>query len=722
VTIAGIPPWVVGCLHILEAGSQDAHQVFEALVAAVRDLGGADGAAVVSWHEVSPQPLVSSGPAPTVPPRRLPDLVTAYDGAWIVSIPVQGEIDLLAWRLNPRVEFQAEEIEMLRLLAMLAATAVGLPQDALSSLYRVARKLLGSKDLEEVLLDVVTTAAQVLRSEMVGVFLVATDGETLEAKAVVGHRTVDTARLKVRKGQGLVGYVFGIGAIYRVNDWTTDPVITKEFLRIANMEGTRSAIGAPMDVDGQTVGVLAAWRRRRSVFSDSDAELIRALADLGAVAVQRAVAAQAMQDMSKSLVDVNSELARHVQEAEHALRIHERLTRIVVDGAELPTLLQALRDITGKDVAILGFEGTIIQTGADWLADLIRTQRKRKHKAHSVGATASLLGPDSQDRHAVVVKILSGGIEWGELAVSSASRPVALDILAAEQAATACAVLLSRQDAVAAAVRRLESEFVWDLLEGRIDSDAEAIVRAHQLARELPRVSRVVLLSAGPSALKPVGHRPSPEQIEQPSLELARRVADLLDSHGIHARSGWRGQILAMIIPDTGSADDTRQLCAEIVALGRKRADVATIGVSAPVTAITQYPAAFRQAAHAMRVSSPGDKSVLLFEDLGVLQFLIEPAERADFDLYLERVLGALMDYDRKHGSNLVGSLAAYLDSDCHLQRAAAALFIHHKTMSYRLTRISALTGLQLDSQEDRFRLHLALKILELRHAADGSR
>jgi sugar diacid utilization regulator len=539
---------------------------------------------------------------------------------------------------------------------------------------------------------------------------------------VVGHRTVDTARLRVKKGQGLVGHVFQVGAIHRVDDWGTDPVITKEFLRIANTEGTRSAIGAPMDVEGQTVGVLAAWRRRRSVFSESDAELIRAMADLGAVAVQRAVAAQAMQDMSKSLVDVNSELAHHVQEAEHALRIHERLTRIVVDGAELQTLLQALRDITGKDVAIVGFEGTVIQTGADWLADLIRAQRARKHKVQSVGATASLLGPDGQERHAVVVKILSGGIEWGELAISSASRPVALDVLAAEQAATACAVLLSRQDAVAAAVRRLESEFVWDLLEGRIDSDAEAIVRAHQLARELPRVSRVVLLSAGPAGCQAYGSRPSPEQIERPGPDLAKRVADLLDSHGVHARLGWRGQILAMIIPDAGSADDTRRLCTEIVERGRKGADGATIGVSAPVTAITQYPAAFRQATHAMRISSPGDKSVLLFEDLGLLQFLIEPAERADFDLYLERVLGALIDYDRKHGSNLVGTLAAYLDSDCHLQHAAAALFIHHKTMSYRLARISTLTGLQLDSQEDRFRLHLALKILELRHAADGSR
>ena len=69
--------------------------------------------------------------------------------------------------------------------------------------------------------------------------------------------------------------------------------------------------------------------------------------------------------------------------------------------------------------------------------------------------------------------------------------------------------------------------------------------------------------------------------------------------------------------------------------------------------------------------------------------------------------------------------MAAYLQCNCHLQRAAAALFVHHKTMSYRLARVSTLTGLRLDDQEDRFRLHLALKILSLQdkvssRGADG--
>jgi sugar diacid utilization regulator len=493
-------------------------------------------------------------------------------------------------------------------------------------------------------------------------------------------------------------------------------VISKEFLRIANLEGSKSAIGAPMKVDGETVGVLAAWRRRRSLFSDGDVEVISALADLGAVAVQRALSADALREMSDSLRQANSALAQRVGEAEHALHIHERLTRIVVDGAELATVIGALGEITGKDVAVVGFEGTVIQAGAVWLADLLRASRRRR--LPRVGATASTLGPDSQGRHAIAVKIRSAGFEWAELGVASEPQPPVLDVLVAEQAATACAVLLARQDAVAAAVRRLESEFVWDLLEGRVGSEAEALVRAHQLARDLPAAARVVLLSSGfPSGQAGID-RPAPDQLERSSLGLTHSMAELLDSHGLHARYGRRGQVLAVIIPDPRSLDETRLLCGEMLELARRVGSRVLLGVSSPVNSITGYPAGYRQALYAMHASSSSDASASLFEDLGVLQFLLEPAHRADLDGYVRQMLGPLIDYDREHGSHLVDTVAAYLRCNCHLQRAAAALYVHHKTMSYRLARVSALTGLRLDDQEDRFRLHLALKILSLQDRA----
>ena len=64
--------------------------------------------------------------------------------------------------------------------------------------------------------------------------------------------------------------------------------------------------------------------------------------------------------------------------------------------------------------------------------------------------------------------------------------------------------------------------------------------------------------------------------------------------------------------------------------------------------------------------------------------------------------------------TKLIATVEAYLASDCNLHRAAQRLFVHPKTMRYRLQRMHSLTGLRFDQQDDRFNLQLALKILRL--------
>ena len=106
-----------------------------------------------------------------------------------------------------------------------------------------------------------------------------------------------------------------------------------------------------------------------------------------------------------------------------------------------------------------------------------------------------------------------------------------------------------------------------------------------------------------------------------------------------------------------------------------------------------------------------------MFEDLGAVQFLLEPAHGDDLDRYAEQQLGPLLRYDRDHGTDLVETLRAYLRCDGQVQRTAEALGVHPKTMSYRLGRIESITGMTVGRQEDRFNAQLALKILGIRSA-----
>jgi DNA-binding PucR family transcriptional regulator len=60
----------------------------------------------------------------------------------------------------------------------------------------------------------------------------------------------------------------------------------------------------------------------------------------------------------------------------------------------------------------------------------------------------------------------------------------------------------------------------------------------------------------------------------------------------------------------------------------------------------------------------------------------------------------------------LLRTAKAYLDEAGSAQRAAQALGIHRQTLYHRLERIERISGLSLDSGQDRLQLHLALTLL----------
>ena len=177
---------------------------------------------------------------------------------------------------------------------------------------------------------------------------------------------------------------------------------------------------------------------------------------------------------------------------------------------------------------------------------------------------------------------------------------------------------------------------------------------------------------------------------------------------------GWRGETLALIVPD-GPPERLRRTGEQLCALGPDLDRVLSLGVSAAVRSLDGYPVAGRQARYAMAATRPPDAPVVVFEDLGAVQFLLEPASGEDLDRFVEQQLGVLLAYDREHDAQLVDSLAAYLSCDGHVQRSAEAMRVHPKTMSYRLGRIETLSGIAVGSQADRFHAQLALKILAIR-------
>lgn len=80
------------------------------------------------------------------------------------------------------------------------------------------------------------------------------------------------------------------------------------------------------------------------------------------------------------------------------------------------------------------------------------------------------------------------------------------------------------------------------------------------------------------------------------------------------------------------------------------------------------------------------------------------------------RMVAELARSDAEEGTDYVATVAAYLDHACNANPTAAALFVHRNTLTYRLKRIKALYGLELEHPEesgvDLLRVHLACRLI----------
>lgn len=132
---------------------------------------------------------------------------------------------------------------------------------------------------------------------------------------------------------------------------------------------------------------------------------------------------------------------------------------------------------------------------------------------------------------------------------------------------------------------------------------------------------------------------------------------------------------------------------------------------------------ALDEARTALRLAGPGATgAVVHFDDLGVVRVLAAGGDTAALRRFVDRWLGPLVAYDRRRGTDLVRTVAVYLDSGGSVGQAAEALFVHPSTLKYRLARVGELTGLDLGDPDTRFQLQLAGRAHTALAALDGER
>ncbi len=558
----------------------------------------------------------------------------------------------------------------------------------------------GAATLDPALAAAVEAAARLAGADVAGVLLADEAGETAAMHACAGRWTVNSLNLQVRRGHGLVGRILATRRPWKVDDYTCDRSISDDFATILAADGTRSGLGAPMLAGDDLVGVLMAWSYRPRAFDVAATRAMVTLADLAALAVVNGRRAQSAQREVAALRARCAELAECVAVRERGAAFRDELATLLLAGCETPALLEAVCAHTGGDAAL--FDAGLGELAACGAAAPIR-----ERIAGHTDADAVLEPGPGFSRWTLLRAVVADGVPLARLALCLPHPPTSADHDNAGHAAIACALHLARERAVVDARARQHADFVWQLLEGLVD-EAVAEVRARQLGCVLPRRLRVAVVPVESAEDEPDGQR----------LDVLATIAErIAGAAGMNVLAGRRGATLALILGVEAEEDTsaTRSVVGQVVRGLRKHAPgaIGAAGVSACVDWSPDLRDAHRQARQAIEAAAFAPEGpAVLFDELGLLRFLLAPSDRTDQMRFARAVLGPVIDYDRDHHTCLVTTLGAYLDEGGSLTRTAASLFVHPKTVRYRLRRVEELTRRDLSGQRDRFDAQLAIAIL----------
>ena len=670
----------------------------------VAELAAAATVAVVEWVRDLPSVVHGVGEPPALEFRPAAGRARV-GGAPAVVVRIDEHRDLVVLREPSGVDFTAEQAAAIEAIStLLAHTAAFGRREAAETLNRLAREIVGTLDLDRVLLSIANSAARLLASEATGVLLVhgPPERQELRMRCAIGHRSPDTARLRIPAGKGMAGKVLETGGPVRVDNFETS-AITKEYLSIAIEEGTKSGLAVPvLDAGGAIIGVLAVWRMRPSVYTDEDEQVLVSLAGLASIGLVNARAYNDQQRVTAELEVARAELADRLVISDEAVAIHRRLTVIAAEGQDLTRLAIAVQEIVDGPVVIVPSGD---RSGARWPAGAVVPRDAGSRPLSVVAAESGATGPVW-----VRVPIEAAGVQQGVLHARLPARPRPRDVVTLEQSAVICALLLGHEDAVAAASARLRSEFVWDLLEGRGSADQDDALRAVALGLRLAFPARLLLLRG--RGLRELGRVEgwTAEQGERNRIWWAGRVTSAVEELTGHlVPVAHRDEHVVAILP---AADATVAHAAAVAG----RCPFGKVAVQAGLSREVSAPAALAQALREARVAlaavDPAGNAVMRFDDLGVLQFLIAPSDGADLHTFASGVLGELLEYDHRHGTALVVTLDSYFENGCSVASTARALQVHPKTLAYRLRRIHEVSGLDLADRQRRLDAELALRVL----------
>jgi len=158
------------------------------------------------------------------------------------------------------------------------------PADVLARLQAVFDTALAHLSLSELLDELLTRVRDVLEADTCAVLMLDESAEHLVARAAKGLEEEVEQGVRIPVGSGFAGRIAAESRPIVIEDVDHSYVLNP----ILREKGIKSLLGAPLIVEGRTLGVIHVGTLRHRVFDEDDVSLLQSVAQRVAAAIDRA--------------------------------------------------------------------------------------------------------------------------------------------------------------------------------------------------------------------------------------------------------------------------------------------------------------------------------------------------------------------------------------------------------------------------------------------------
>ena len=403
--------------------------------------------------------------------------------------------------------------------------------------------------------------------------------------------------------------------------------------------------------------------------------------------------------------------------------IHEAFTRMVLKDEEIPAILAFLRKHIHRETAFIDprfskvyfasetdEDSSICQEWKQWDVDAgNRKERTEGYDFYRMHINEEEYG------HIILGERLEGFDEFFQDYYQ----------IAIEQAGIILTLKIQKQMATAQIETEYREQFVQDILTGNIKSKEEIINRGRiynwdfhfggiAVVVDIDRFKEQYLQELDRERIRRL------DEIMRRILNISKRIVKKEFPQYVYSRMSDQ---IAFVISETCGKrsrfmERIKNVFGEVKEeIQRASAFTATIGVGNYKKDIAQIHDSWEEAKKSVVISRNmlREDVISVYDELGVYKLLslVSASEEAkEFQhLYVQRIEA----YDLQHHTELLETAMVLAACGWNLKEASEKLYIHYNSMKYRYRKICQILEMNLQEQEQRLNLELALKLYQIR-------